>query len=106
MIKLKKDIVWERLDEFGDFCERTLFTGIDDIPDDLRWYSYWKNTSPHGFIEFIEVNIGTREIRCQGCLEVLFDMIKADIVEKIDDNGSYCAAMGYFKLKEEKGIKV
>lgn len=36
---------------------------------------------PHGFIEFIEVNMGTREIRCQGCLEEFAEMVAAGIVE-------------------------
>lgn len=81
MVRLKKDIGWEVLDEYGDFRERTLFSGIDEVPDDLRWWSYWKNVPPHGFIEFIEVNMGTREIRCQGCLEEFAEMVAAGIVE-------------------------
>ena len=36
---------------------------------------------PHGMIEFIEVNMGTREIRCQGCLEEFAEMVAAGIVE-------------------------
>ena len=35
-------------------------------------------------LETIEVNIGTREIRCQNCLDVLYDMIEAGIVEKVE----------------------
>ena len=35
-------------------------------------------------VDFIDVNIGTREIRCQGCLDVLYDMIEAGIVEKVE----------------------
>lgn len=85
MIKLRDNIDWEVLDDFGDFRERSLFSGIDEIPDDLRWWSYWKNVPPHGFIEFIEVNMGTREIRCQGCLDELYEMIMAGIVESVND---------------------
>ena len=32
-------------------------------------------------IEFIEVNKGTREIRCQGCLEEFAEMVAAGIIE-------------------------
>lgn len=32
-------------------------------------------------IEFIEVNMMTREIRCQGCLEEFAKMVAAGIVE-------------------------
>lgn len=35
-------------------------------------------------LDFIDVNIGTREIRCQGCLDILYDMIEAGIVEKVE----------------------
>lgn len=35
-------------------------------------------------LDFIDVNIGTREIRCQGCLDVLYDMIAAGVVEKVE----------------------
>ena len=37
-------------------------------------------------LDFIDVNIGTREIRCQGCLDVLYDMIEAGIVEKVGED--------------------
>lgn len=40
MVRLKKDVGWEVLDEYGDFRERALFSGIDEVPDDLRWWSY------------------------------------------------------------------
>ena len=36
MVRLKKDVDWEVLDEYGDFRERALFSGIDEVPDDLR----------------------------------------------------------------------
>lgn len=81
MVRLKENVGWEVLDDYGDFRERALFSGIDNVPDDLRWWSYWKNVPPHGFIEFIEVNMGTREIRCQGCLEEFAEMVAAGIVE-------------------------
>jgi len=84
LIKLKGDVEWERLDEFGDFSERCLISGIDNLPDDLRWWSYWRKVPVRGMLETIEVNMGTREIRCQNCLDVLYDMIEAGIVEKVE----------------------
>ena len=87
MVRLKKDVDWEVLNQFGNFRERSGVIGLDNIPDNLRWLSYWKNVSPHGMIEFIEVNIGTREIRCQGCLEEFAKMLVAGIVEIEKDPG-------------------
>ena len=81
MVRLKENIAWEVLDDYGDFRERSIFSGIDEVPDDLRWWSYWKNVPTQGMIEFIEVNMGTREIRCQGCLEEFAEMVAAGIVE-------------------------
>ena len=81
-VKLKDDVAWEIIDDYGDFRERCVIHGIDEVPDDLIWYSYWRTTSREGLIESIEVNKKTREIHCQGCLDILFDMIQAGIVEK------------------------
>ena len=55
-IRLKKDVDWEVLDKYGDFGEKCLISGIDDIPDNLKWWSYWRNVSRNGFIEAIEIN--------------------------------------------------
>lgn len=83
-VQLKADVPWERLDEFGDFSEKCIISGIDNVPDDLRWYSYWRKVPVRGMLDFIDVNIGTREIRCQGCLDILYDMIEAGIIEKVE----------------------
>ena len=40
MVRLKDDVTWEVLDDYGDFRERSIFNGIDEVPDDLRWWSY------------------------------------------------------------------
>lgn len=80
-VKLKDDVAWEELDNFGDFRERYTIDCIEELPDDLVWFSYWR-TFTRGAIESIEVNKGTRAIHCQGCLDVLFDMIAAGLVEK------------------------
>ena len=96
MVRLKEDIAWEVLDNYGDFRERSIFSGIDEVPDDLRWWSYWKNVPTQGMIEFIEVNMRTREIRCQGCLEEFAEMVAAGIVEVEKDpdvetkSGEFC----------------
>ena len=84
LIKLKDDVEWERLDEFGDFSEKCVISGVENVPDDLRWYSYWRKVPVRGMLDFIDVNIGTREIRCQGCLDILYDMIAAGVVEKVE----------------------
>ena len=84
LIKLKDDVEWERLDEFGDFSETCVISGVENVPDDLRWYSYWRKVPVRGMLDFIDVNIGTREIRCQGCLDILYDMIAAGVVEKVE----------------------
>ena len=83
-IQLKADVSWERLDDFGDFSEKCVISGVDNVPDDLRWWSYWRKVPVRGMLDFIDVNIGTREIRCQGCLDVLYDMIEAGIIEKVE----------------------
>ena len=88
-VRLKKDVDWEVLDKYGDFGEKCLIAGIDEIPDDLKWWSYWRNVPRTGFIEAIEVNMGSREIRCQGCLDVLMDMIEDGVVEKMPIDGGY-----------------
>lgn len=85
MVRLKKDVEWEVLNKFGDFRERSIVSGIDNLPDSMRWWGYWKNVPPHGFIEFIEVNMGTREIRTYGCLEEFAEMVLAGIVEIEED---------------------
>lgn len=36
-VRLKKDIDWEVLDKYGDFGEKCLISGIDEVPDDLKW---------------------------------------------------------------------
>ena len=33
--------------------------------------------------------MGSREIRCQGCLDILMDMIEDGIVEKMPIDGGY-----------------
>jgi hypothetical protein len=80
-VKLKDDVAWEVIDEFGDFRERYTIDCIEELPDDLVWFSYWR-TATRGAIECIEINKATRAIHCQGCLDVLFDMIAAGLVEK------------------------
>lgn len=82
MLKLKDDVAWEVIDNYGDFRERCTISGVDEIPEDLQWYSYWRTVSRTGFIESIEINKATREIKCQGCLDILFDMIQDGLVEK------------------------
>lgn len=37
MVRLKKDIAWEVLNEFGSFRERSTVSGIDNLPDNMRW---------------------------------------------------------------------
>ena len=81
-VKLKDDVAWEDIDDYGDFRIRYTVEGIEEIPEDLVWYSYWRTISRSGSIECIEINKATRAIHCQGCLDVLFDMIQAGIVEK------------------------
>ena len=71
-IRLKKDIGWEILDKYGNFGEKCLIAGMDEVPDNLKWWSYWRNVPRTGFI----INMGSREIRCQGCLDILMDMIE------------------------------
>ena len=98
MVRLKEDIAWEVLDNYGDFRERSIFSGIDEVPDDLRWWSYWKNVPTQGMIEFIEVNMGTREIRCQGCLEEFAEMVATGIVE-VEKNPDIKTKSGEFCIE-------
>lgn len=86
-VRLKKGVDLKVLNYFGNFRERSGVIGLNNIPDNLRWWSYWKNVNSHNMIEFIEVNIGTREIRCQGCLEEFAKMLAAGIVEIEKDPG-------------------
>ena len=51
-----------------------------------------------GMIEFIEVNIGTREIRCQGCLEEFAEMVAAGIVE-VEKNPDVKTKSGEFYIE-------
>ena len=51
-----------------------------------------------GMIEFIEINIGTREIRCQGCLEEFAEMVAAGIVE-VDKNPDVETKSGEFCIE-------
>ena len=81
-VKLKDDVAWEAIDDYGDFRERYTIYCIEELPDDLVWYSHWRTMSRAGSIECIEINKGTRAIHCQGCLDILFDMIAAGLVEK------------------------
>ena len=39
-IRLKKDVDWEVLDKYGDFGEKCLIAGMDEVPDNLKWWSY------------------------------------------------------------------
>ena len=78
-VRLKKDIDWKVLNKYGDFGEKYLIAGIDEVPDNLKWWSYWRNVPKTRFIEAIEINMGSREIRCQDCLDILMDMIEERI---------------------------
>ena len=99
MIKLKDDVDLKYLNKFGIFEERTVINGIDDVPEYLKWWSYWRNIPRTGFVEAIEINMGSREIRCQGCLDILMDMIEDGIVEKMPIDGGYTYATS--NLEEE-----
>ena len=78
-IRLKKNVDWKFSDKYGNFGEKCLIVGMDEVPDNLKWWSYWRNVPRTGFIEAIEINMGSREIRCQGCLDILMDMIEGRI---------------------------
>ena len=82
-IRLKDGVKFESLYKYGDFKEQVIISGIDEVPAHLKWWSYWRNVPRTGWIEAIEINMGTREIKCQGCLDILYDMIQDGIVEKL-----------------------
>lgn len=81
MIKLKDNVTFESLNRYATWQNRSIIISNDNItnysPLGLQWYSHW-DIAGH----FIEINKATREIKCQGCEEILFNMINDGLVEK------------------------
>ena len=87
MLKIKDNVDLKELNKYNYFEIKSIVYK-DNKPIEeptLQWLSYWEKPDAHGMFEYIEINIGTREIRCNGCLNILYDLIKADLVEKIEE---------------------
>lgn len=65
---------------FGFEPRETIPTITDDY---LVWYSYWDKCNAYGFWEYVEINKGSREVRNQGCLWLIYDMMDAGMLEKV-----------------------
>ncbi len=73
MLKIKEEIDLEELEKFGFFLK---------TKSKISMY-VWQNKY---YVDCIEIDLKTREIRCLGDKNaniVLYDLIKADIVERI-----------------------
>ena len=84
MLKIKDNVDFKELNKYYYFEIKSIVYK-DNKPIEepiLQWLSHWEKQDAHGMCEYIEINIGTREIRCNGCLNILYDLIKADLVEK------------------------
>lgn len=81
MIKLKDDVAFESLNKYATWTDRNVILSSKyPCPLVLQWYSHWEWNRG---CDFIEINKGTREIRCQGCEDILFEMIKDGLIEKV-----------------------
>lgn len=92
-IKLKEEIDFQELHKFCSWSTRTLIADPALQIPSLQWYSHWRNMDVHGMMEYIEINCGTREIKCQGCLDILFKMIDAEMVEVVEAESEVTAWM-------------
>lgn len=84
MIKLKDNITFESLNKYTTWTNRQVILSNEysehSCPLELQWYSHWEwNTQ----CDYIEINKSTREIKCQGCEDILFEMMKDDLIEKV-----------------------
>lgn len=80
MIKLKDDVTFESLNKYTTWTNRQVVLSDYSTPLELQWYSHWEwNTQ----CDYIEINKGIREIKCQGCEDILFEMMKDNLVEKV-----------------------
>ena len=87
MVDFKNDVNLKELNKYAYFEIKSIVYK-DNKPIEepiLQWLSHWEKSDAHGMFEYIEINIGTREIRCNGCLNILYDLIKADLVEKVEE---------------------
>ena len=86
MLKIKDNVDLKELEKFGNFEIRSIVYK-DNKPIEepsLQWLSHWEKADAHGMFEYIEINKQSRQIKCNGCLDILYDLIKADLVEKVD----------------------
>lgn len=87
MIKLKDNIPFESLNGYTSWQNRSIVISnnndniINYSPLELQWYSHWEWNNTQ--CDFIEINKSTREIRCQGCEDILFEMMKDGLIEKV-----------------------
>ena len=93
MLKLKDSVDFKKLRKYANNWQvRSVIRAEGNsitVPLDLQWYSYWKMTGSTGAVEFLEINMKDRQIRCQGCEDILFHMIKDDLVEEDKPEVSY-----------------
>ena len=85
-IKLKDDVKWEELTAIG-FEPRPTIPLPHLTMDYLIWYSYLDDCDAHGYWSCVEINKGSREIRNQGCLWLIYDLIAAGMVEVQHETG-------------------
>lgn len=86
MLKIRDNVDLKELEKYGNFeIKSVIYKDGKPIEEpSLQWLSHWEKSDAHGFFEYIEINLGTKEIRCNGCLDILYDLIKADLVEKVE----------------------
>ena len=87
MLKIKDNVDLKELEKYGNFEIRSIVYK-DNKPIEepsLQWLSHWKKADAHGMFEYIEINKQHRQIKCNGCLDILYDLIKADLVEKVGE---------------------
>lgn len=83
-VRLKKEVDFEELNKFCGWNTRTLISDPAFQHPALQWYSHWRNVDAHGTIEYIEINCESREIKCQGCLDIFFKIIDAGMAELVE----------------------
>ena len=87
MLKIKDNVDLKEIEKYGNFEIRSIVYK-DNKPIEepsLQWLSHREKADAHGMFEYIEINKQHRQIKCNGCLDILYDLIKADLVEKVEE---------------------
>ena len=81
MLKIKDNVDLKELEKYGfEFCDREFYRYDRTIDGTLAWTLYITKTHHNIQIKVYEPCTMAKELQC-----LLYDLIKADLVEKVDE---------------------